>query len=174
MLIVHNSEGPKTAFLATNEGFEFWDDEVKCGHVVFMNNRSQHRDKYESSTDSQFVDWEANNLLRQKSLAEDGVHDSNLNERSISESVNWALESDGFQQQLGVCRTEPEKGYMCANDISLYHGNVSRIQSFMDPTVLMGFAARGVLMNGKHELDERITFHNWRQRILMKAGQCIG
>ena len=61
-----------------------------------------------------------------------------------------------------------------SNGISLYHGNVSRLQSFMDPSVLMGFAARGVLMNGKRELDERITFHNWRQRILMKSGQCIG
>ena len=49
---------------------------------------------------------------------------------------------------------------MCANDISLYHGNVSRLQSFMDPSVLMGFSSRGVLMNGKHELDEQITFHN--------------
>ena len=98
MSTVHISKGPKTGFLATNAGFEFWDDEVKCGHVVFMNDRSQHCDKSKSSTDSQFVDWEANNLLRQKSLAEDGVHDSNLNERSISESVNWALESDGFQQ----------------------------------------------------------------------------
>ena len=63
---------------------------------------------------------------------------------------------------------------MCANDINLYHGNVSRLQSFMGPSVLMGFATRGVLMNGKRELDERITFHNWRQRILMQAGQCIG
>ena len=91
MSIAQNFEGAKSGFLAMNAGFEFWDDEVKCGHVVFMNDRSQHCDKYESSTNSQFVDWEANNLLRQKSLAEDGVHDSNLNERSISESINQAL-----------------------------------------------------------------------------------
>lgn len=141
-----------------------------------LQNRNTHNLQEIEMVDdiSQFVDWEANNLLSQKSLAEDGEHVSNLNERSTSESVNQASESDGFHQQLGVRRNEPEKGYMCANDISHYHGNVSRLQSFMDPSVLMGFAARGVLMNGKRELDERITFHYWRQRILMQAGQCTG
>lgn len=123
---------------------------------------------------SQFVDWETNNLLSQKPLAEYGEGVSNLKEKIMSESVNQASKSDGIHQQLGGLGNDPEKGYACANDISLHHGNVSRLQGFMDPSLLMGFAARGLLMNGKRELDEPITFHNWRHRILMQAGHCIG
>jgi hypothetical protein len=104
----------------------------------------------------QYADWEA-----QGYLLEDSVSSSNFGTRSVETDEGSRLSTvesltDIEDTSAGRCSRLPyykDSSEMRLTDI--YSGALTRIQSRMDPSLFMGFAARG-LVASRAKLDERL------------------
>ncbi|GLJ47131.1 hypothetical protein SUGI_0995110 [Cryptomeria japonica] len=121
----------------------------------------------------QFDEWETHDFSSCEKVIENGdvVHLYLVRSKSESHALSQKnlKTNDTHNQVNGIQKNQNflREGDILAENVGFQGGIVSRVKEFMDPSELMGFAARGMLMNAKRRLGQSLASHDWKQAIVM-------
>lgn len=118
-----------------------------------------------------FDEWEAHDFPSYTKLKEneDVVHMYPVGSESESHTLpHKILETNNTHHQVDRLQKIQDflhEGDTLAENVGFQGGIVSRVKEFMNPSELMGFAARGLVVNAKSRLEQSLASHDWNKSV---------